>query len=433
MVRCPQSILLRHGCLEEDGWKMGLSLELLMKLEKEYGDSFYILDLRRFESNYKGLLESFRSIYARSNIAYSYKTNYIPKLCKCVNLLGGYAEVVSRMEYDLALRVGVPPQKIIFNGPVKLYEDIKYALLGGSIINLDSFHETSMVEAVAREIPTRKFAVGVRCNFDVGTGDVSRFGVDVNGGELESIFEALTSLANCQVEGLHCHFSSERSLESYALRTRRLLELSFIYFRDRHPRYIDIGGGFFGKMSQDLAQQFGCPIPSYQEYAEVIAPQFVDAFPGASGPELIIEPGIGLVGDVMKFVSKVVSLKTVGYKRFATVTGSIYNIKPTLNKINLPMQIYSDDKDRSSDKIDSPIDVVGYTCMEIDYLYKNFQEQMSMGDYVVFDNVGAYTIVLKPPFIRTSPAVIAYDSLLGTYETCRREENYEDIFSTYQV
>ena len=211
------------------------------------------------------------------------------------------------------------------------------------------------------------------------------------------------------------------------------MELSFIYFRDRHPRYIDIGGGFFGKMSQDLAQQFGCPIPSYQEYAEVIAPQLVDAFPGASGPELIIEPGIGLVGDVMKFVSKVVSLKTVGYKRFATVTGSIYNIKPTLNKINLPMQIYSDDKDRSSDKIDSPIDVVGYTCMEIDYLYKNFQEQMSMGDYVVFDNVGAYTIVLKPPFIRTSPAVIAYDSLLGTYETCRREENYEDIFSTYQV
>jgi len=155
---------------------MELSLELLMKLEKEYGDSFYIFDLQRFESNYKELLECFRSIYARSNIAYSYKTNYIPKLCKRVNLLGGYAEVVSRMEYDLALNIGVPPQRIIFNGPLKLYEDIEYALLAGSIINLDSFYEISMVEAVARQFPARKFAVGIRCNFDVGTGNVSRFG-----------------------------------------------------------------------------------------------------------------------------------------------------------------------------------------------------------------------------------------------------------------
>ena len=412
---------------------MELSLEFLMKLEKEYGDSFYIFDLRRFESNYKELLECFRTIYARSNIAYSYKTNYIPKLCKYVNLLGGYAEVVSRMEYDLALRIGVPPQKIIFNGPLKLYADIESALPAGTIINLDSFYEIPIVEAVARQFPERKFAVGVRCNFDVGTGNISRFGVDVDGGELERVFEAIGRLTNCQIEGLHCHFSSPRNLESYALRTGRLLELSSMYFKDRQPRYIDIGGGFFGKMAEDLAQQFDCPIPSYQEYAEIIAPQFVAAFPGESGPELIIEPGIGLVGDVMKFVSKVVSLKTVGHKRFATVTGSIYNIKPTLNEINLPMQVYSDDKDRSRESIDGPIDVVGYTCMEIDYLYKNYEDQLAVGDYVVFDNVGAYTIVLKPPFIRTSPAVIAYDSLSDTHERYRREETYEDIFSTYQI
>ena len=46
--------------------------------------------------------------------------------------------MVSRLEYDLALKIGQPPDKIIFNGPVKQYEDIELALNNGSIVNLDS-------------------------------------------------------------------------------------------------------------------------------------------------------------------------------------------------------------------------------------------------------------------------------------------------------
>ena len=92
---------------------MEISWQILQSLEKKYGDSFYILDLRKFENNYKEFLSSFREIYSNSNIGYSYKTNYTPKLCQSVNFMGGYAEVVSQMEYDLAIRIGVHPLKII--------------------------------------------------------------------------------------------------------------------------------------------------------------------------------------------------------------------------------------------------------------------------------------------------------------------------------
>ena len=54
-----------------------------------------------------------------SIIGYSYKTNYLPSLIKEMSNLGAYAEVVSRLEYDLALKIGVKPNKIIFNGPLK--------------------------------------------------------------------------------------------------------------------------------------------------------------------------------------------------------------------------------------------------------------------------------------------------------------------------
>src|SRR5438132_13864145 len=99
---------------------MQFSCKTLRDLEQQYGDSFYVLDVRKFEDNYRAFLAAFRAIYSNTNIAYSYKTNYTPKLCQQVNAMGAYAEVVSSMEYDLAQHIGVPPQRIIFNGPLKL-------------------------------------------------------------------------------------------------------------------------------------------------------------------------------------------------------------------------------------------------------------------------------------------------------------------------
>jgi hypothetical protein len=40
-------------------------------------------------------------------------------------------------------------------------------------------------------------------------------------------------------------------------------------------------------------------------------------------------------------------------------------------------------------------------------------------------------VVFKPPFIRPSPAIVAYDSLRDEYELVRREEGFEDLFRTY--
>ena len=94
-------------------------------LRKEYGDAFYLLDSEQFRNNFLELRDAFRSIYPNFNIAYSYKTNYTPKFCKIVNELGGYGEVVSEMELEIALRVGVEPNRIIWNGPIKNAEKLE--------------------------------------------------------------------------------------------------------------------------------------------------------------------------------------------------------------------------------------------------------------------------------------------------------------------
>ena len=409
---------------------MDLSWEMLRGLEEEYGDSFHVLDLGAFHANYHEFLGAFRRIYPRTNIAYSYKTNYAPKLCQCVNLWGGYAEVVSRMEYDLALRIGVHPARILFNGPCKRESDVQKALEEGSILNLDSFHEVAMVRKVARRLAGRTVRVGIRCNFDIGGGSVSRFGVDVEGGELDRTLESLRDVTNCLVTGLHCHYSTaHRSLESYALRTRRMLELAGACFADGKAEFIDVGGGFFSRMSPDLRKQFPYPVPTYQEYAEVIAPQFAERFPGATGPELILEPGAAVAADTARFVAKVIEVRKLRSRRIALVSGSVYNIKPTLNEKDLPVRVFRENAGREASG--EPIDIVGYTCTERDCLHKRYRGALATGDYVVFENVGAYTLVLKPPFIRPCPAVLAWDPESKAFEVIKRQEELSDVFTTY--
>ena len=99
--------------------EMQINKTKIAELRKEYGDAFYLLDSGQFRNNFIELKDTFRKIYPNFNIAYSYKTNYTPKFCKIVNELGGYAEVVSEMELEIALRVGVESKRIIWNGPIK--------------------------------------------------------------------------------------------------------------------------------------------------------------------------------------------------------------------------------------------------------------------------------------------------------------------------
>ncbi|PSB01129.1 decarboxylase [Merismopedia glauca] len=413
---------------------MRLNWQQLNDLEREYGDSFYLVDIDKFRGNYQEFIQGFQSIYQNTKIGYSYKTNYLPKLCKLAYGWGAYAEVVSQMEYDLAVKLGVSPNRIIFNGPLKRSNDLTNALLQGSIVNLDSLREVYILKEVAANYPENTFSVGLRCNFDINTDRISRFGFDVTNGDLEDAFTTIKDIDNCTVAGLHCHFStSHRSVESYRLRTQKLLELVNLFFSNNPPKFINVGGGFFGKMPPELCQQFDGDIPSYQAYAQAIAPQVAAQFTGDNLPELIVEPGVALVADVMQFAAKVIGIKTVRSRQIALLAGSIHNTKPTGSDKKPKIEVYKCDRSTSSDRLSGTIDLVGYTCMEHDCLYQGYQGDIAVGDYVVFDNMGAYTIVFKPPFISPNPAIVSYDSVTNQYELCRRAETMDDVFISYVI
>ena len=401
-----------------------LTVDTVKELSQVYGNAFYLLDSKKFGENFADLSGEFRKIYPNFNIAYSYKTNYTPKLCKIVNDNGGYAEVVSEMELEIALRIGVAPNKIIWNGPIKNQEKIKQLLLMGGTVNIDSVYEIETVTAIARENPDKRLNLGIRCNFDVGDGVVSRFGFDIDSGEFDQALAFVQSLENVHLINLQCHFA-KRNVEFWPARAKGMAKLALRvkdiigYLPDR----IDIGGGLFGHMEDSLKAQFSAPIPTYEDYAKAAATVFAEHFPNCD-TELLIEPGSALVGDCMKFVGRIETIKTVRDKTFATMLGSQKNISMT--GVNPPMQIIKTGTDRKQYK---NLDIVGYTCIEGDVLYRNYAGDLAVGDYVVFSNCGSYSLVMKPPFILPNFPVI--DISGDAVELIKRQEGFDDLFHTF--
>ena len=399
---------------------MKINSEVIENLRNKYGEAFYLLDSEKFKTNFLELKKTFTSIYPNFNIAYSYKTNYTPKLCKIVNELGGYAEVVSEMEAELAIRCGVDPSHIIWNGPIKNPEKLKEYLLKGVTVNIDSISEAEYIREIALKAE-RTLNVGIRCNYDVKDGVVSRFGFDIDSDEFSKCLNIVTKTINLHFVNFQCHFA-KRQVEYWPARAKGMIKLI-----DRIgviPERIDIGGGLFGKMEDSLKAQFSSVIPDYKDYAEAAATVFADYFKDRDEtPELIIEPGSAVVGDCMKFVGTVKTIKNVRGKYMASVLGSQKNI--SMSGVNPPMEVIH----MSEGKSYTGLDFVGFTCIEGDVLYKNYSGNLSVDDAIVISNCGSYSLVMKPPFILPNFPVL--DICESEIEVIKRAETFEDIFHTF--
>ena len=396
----------------------------IKQLTENVGDAFYLLESKQFRQNFEELKNEFTKIYPNFNIAYSYKTNYTPKLCKIVDELGGFAEVVSDMEMEIAFRIGVEPKNIIWNGPFKNAKKVEQLLVMGGTVNMDSAYEIDLIREIAKKYPNHKLNIGIRCNFDVNDDVVSRFGFDVDSEDFKNAISIFNEYNNLHLIGLQCHFATRR-LDTWNPRAEGMLEL--IEKLGLVPEHIDLGGGLFGKMADSLKAQFDSEIPTYKQYAEAVAPIFAEYFKDNDNkPMLLIEPGSALVGDCMHFAAKVVNIKEIRGKSIATVLGSIYNINPTLNKKNPPICVYSmgDEQKEYTD-----LDFGGFTCIESDYLYRNYNGKLAKGDIVEFGNVGSYSVVLKPPFILPNFPII--DISEGELEIIKRGETFDDLFHTF--
>jgi diaminopimelate decarboxylase len=410
-----------------------LNFKRIQQIKASCQSPFYLCDGRRFGDNFDQITKAFSSRWSKFILAYSYKTNYIPYLCKIVKEKGGWAEVVSRLEYDLAIKMGQQSDKIIFNGPVKQYEDIELALNNNSIVNLDSAYEIEHIIHYACQNPGKTIPIGIRVNIgltdDSGQSHIQnhlqtgRFGFDPAG--LSEAKRQLLSAGNIKIVSLHGHTSTaDRSLWCYENITRNLCEIAEKHF-PQTVDYINIGGGIFG----DIPASMGfANVPSFDDYAEAICSVLQkNQWVMRRKPNLVLEPGIAMVANVVSLITGVVGTKTIKDKTLVTVDGSAFHIKPTLHTRNLPWSLISKEEDK---RPSVSFSVVGSTCMEKDYLLTDVKGPLpQIGDFIQIDQAGAYTVVLSPPFINPAPAIVVAEG--ENIKMVRSRQSLDDMFQNY--
>ena len=397
-----------------------------LQLIKEYGSPLYVFHDSEFIENYEHLCRAMREYYPNYNPGYSYKTNYTPHICKLVKLLGGYAEVVSDMELWVALQCGYENSKIIYNGPCK-GQMLEEHLLKGGILNIDNEAEAERVVLLAQQHPEKAFKVNIRITARIDIGFVSRFGIEAGSETMERVVALLKNQKNVKLVGLHMHVSRARYLSAWQERIDQILEAADRYI-DGVPEFIDLGSGMFADMEGYLKDQFTIDVPSYEEYAKVVAGTMAKHYANSDvKPLLVTEPGTTVVSRYMSLVTTITGIKEIAGRNIAICDCDIHEAGETSMMMKVPYTHLKTGKGQASK---TPIDITGFTCLEQDTLFKDFPDGVHVGDVIEFRNVGGYSVVYKPPFIQPCCAMVAVlDD--RTVKEIKRKETFEDIFQTF--
>ncbi|NWN83865.1 MAG: alanine racemase [Halomonas sp.] len=407
------------------GWGFGMwsDYTFLSSVSRRVGGAFYLFDAQQFRDNYVDLRDRIRRHWPNTELAYAMKANYMPSIGRLLVELKGWAEVVSTFEYRVA-RASLPGERIIFNGPIKSEQDLRAALEAGSQINLDSFREILLLEKIATRF--ERIEVGLRVCFDF-PDLASRFGFEVDSGELDEALIALEAIPGVEVVGLHCH-ATRRPL-GVADPVERIERLCGLAERllPRHPiRTINIGGGLLGDMPTSLKHQFAYSIPSLAEYAEAIGRAFLRCSPAAS-MRLIVEPGTSMVANSMVLIAPVVETRRRRDGWQALLDTSINSLNPTRSGIRPSLRVVSSSPSSSqTGRVARDYRLVGNTCMENDVLCEGVTGPLEAGDFVIFENRGAYSLNYTPPFIVPCPAVVDDQGRL-----LKRADSAETILASY--
>ena len=403
------------------------------ELKNINSEAVYISKPENFETEYDFLINSFKKYYNNVNIAYSFKTNYIPDFLNIVKNKKGYAEVVSIMELKLAMKVGFLPKNIFFNGPFKHRKVTQEFLTLGVLVNLDSYDEFRWIEKFANKSKI-KCRIGIRLNFNL-PDNPSRFGISINDKSIQEIITKSNSNKYISLESLHYHYAP-RKLSIWETCAKEFV--SFLNNLDLNVisqlKFISLGGGMFSRMDNYIQKQLPFDIPSFDDYAKSSVKYLADYFNSKPDfsfkTEVLIEPGTALASKALDFAVQVVSVKNINNVFYINTTGSKYNMNPSPNRINSPTEVYNSNKDNTIRVKKAKLS--GYTCIESDIIHDDFFGKVGKGDTIIFKEVGTYSVVMKPPFILPDVAIIQYNNKTKVFDLIRQKQTFNDVFNSFK-
>lgn len=417
----------------------------LLEVAKNYGTPLHIVHLDRLKSNYTFFLNSFSRHYPRVDIGYSYKTNPVPTVIKKLHDFGASAEVISHFELWLALRLGVAPENIIFNGPGKTTESLRLAVEKGvRIINIDGLDEIPELSILARKYDKVQ-PVGIRLVASVGWS--GQFGLSIVSGAAWEAVDQIRKEPNLSLIGLHIHLGTGiKEVGVYLQAIEEVLNFSVKIQQDVgiKLKYLDFGGGFgtptvspYTPLDRHLIEAGYPPFPPdysaaspLAEYAMRIVEKVGQFYSpeDPSAPTLVFEPGRAITGSAQLLLLKVLTTKPgKGGVLNVILDGGRNLIMPPNWEQHAVLPA-----SKMSEVGTGYCNLYGPLCHPGDLLFRSrWLPDMEKGDYLAVMDSGAYFIPNQMNFSnpRSAVAIVQDDQV----QLIRKRESFEDIVAMDQI
>lgn len=396
------------------------------ELTERFGSPLFVFSERKIRRQYRQLYSAFSTRYPDVQFGWSYKTNYLQAVCAIMHQEGAIAEIVSKMEYDKAKALGVPGEKILFNGPYKPLETLESAIADNVQINVDHMDEIEDLEVIANKLG-RTIKVGLRLNLDAGISPQwSRFGFNLESGQAADAVNRIKRGSRLAINGLHCHIGTYiLDPGAYARMIEKMVEFGYEIEAelDTQIEYFDIGGGFPSHcrlkgsyLSPDVS------IPPVDDYAERICNALLDSLRSQHRPRLIVESGRGIIDEAGYLITSIIASKRLADGTRAYVADAGVNLLYTAfwYKFNV-------ETDREIDGMRETSVVYGPMCMNIDVIDEGVElPPLQRGHRLIVSPVGAYNLTQSMQFIEYRPNVVLIGEE-GTVDIIREAEDLSDV------
>lgn len=368
--------------------------------KKQLIKPLYLFYQPTFDANVESIRKAF-SDHRLDNLllGYSVKTNPHPVVLDAAKHLSMYAEIVSPHELNVATSCGFSLSNIIYNGVIPDPTDKFNVAKSGGIVNLESYLEFQQIESMARSkgIPVQ---VGIRLNVNIGNGRTSRFGLEHQSDEYQKVMELTKCSEYISIAGVHSHVYGGRQTKFWKNRVIAVAKIAY----ELGAGYIDLGSNMFGPMDPRMAEQFDDEIPTFDDYAATVK-DALDTIYSGKPPMLILEPGTPVVSNAVSVLAEVLNIRRVCGKNIATANCTEYDFGFTPATKNVPVDVI-----HNSEGIEyNDLDIYGYTCTEGDVLHRSYNGRLAIGDFLLFRNLGAYSVSLSNSFIQEPMSLVLFE------------------------
>ncbi len=420
--------------------------EELIDVIGRFGTPLYIIDENTLHAKVKELLDAYSGFKGRRQVAYSVKANFNPAVIKAFIKDGIMFDLTSLGELYFYRRCDGDVDDVIYTSVAE--EESEYTeVLNAKVYRVVVSSYNGLINVIrAAERLNIKPKVMIRINPEVGVkAEVKasyrhgKFGVPFNTNARDSATNMIKYMMNnatdtISFEGFHFHLGSQITDYTCFAHALDRLDAFIANMKKTYPKLnvntIDIGGG--------TPVSYGEYVPTPHEIASSIVDR-LNRIADNYNKELmlIVESGRYLTAESTILVSRIVNTKEYTNDRFI-IADSGYHIllDAALLKQEYPQEIFPrDGQAMNSHKTGSNgnrIHLVGRLCDTYDVFpiskISTLHDAME-NKYVIFYNVGAYSIVFNMPFhCQTKPPIFMKRSD-GKVVLVRKPTSIEELFT----